>query len=133
MLLLALLTLPPLALAAQEPPSLLPPRTALLAPRQAPPLSADAAPKDDTTTRVANVQLLPSILHSNRATPSSRRRRAAGGALIGLVIGGAVGIVHGSMGHPGLPHLGIDIPSELEYTPFFMVLGGVIGWQMSSP
>jgi hypothetical protein len=43
--------------------------------------------------------------------------RIALGATLGLVAGAAVGFLHGAAGHPGLPHIGLDVPSELEYTP----------------
>ena len=53
--------------------------------------------------------------------------RIAIGATLGLVAGAAVGFIHGAAGHPGLPHTGMDVPSELEYTPFFALGGAIVG------
>lgn len=58
-------------------------------------------------------------------------RRVVLGATLGLLAGTAIGVVYGAAGHPGLPHIGEDVPSELEYTPLFAlggaVLGGILG------
>jgi hypothetical protein len=54
-------------------------------------------------------------------------RRIALGATLGLLAGTAIGVVYGAAGHPGLPHIGADVPSELEYTPLFALGGAVVG------
>ena len=53
-----------------------------------------------------------------------------------LLAGGTLGFLYGKAGHPGLPHVGEDVPPELEYLlPFTiggMVLGTVIGGNVRS-
>jgi hypothetical protein len=79
--------------------------------------------------------LLPVASHSpllgaSRTAPRScaaRTRRTFGGAALGFLLGGAIGYAHGAAGHPGLPHTGLDVPDEWEYTPFFALAGGIGG------
>ena len=62
-----------------------------------------------------------------RAQCPGRPSRTAKGFLLGVLLGGSLGYVHGSAGHPGLPHTGLDVPDQWEYTPLFALAGGIVG------
>lgn len=65
-----------------------------------------------------------------------RKSRVLFGFGVGLLAGGTLGFLYGNAGHPGLPHVGEDVPPELEYQlPFTiggMVLGTVVGGRARS-
>lgn len=129
-LFLALLAMPGIPLAAQN--------TIGNAPARVTPSLERVAP------RLADASVLPPLSHSvpqrvHSLTPllapraraqmscPNRTQRVVGGVVLGLVLGGGIGYLHGSAGHPGLPHTGLDFPEELEYTPFFALAGGIAG------
>lgn len=58
---------------------------------------------------------------------AGRTARIISGIGVGILGGGIIGYLHGRADHPGLPHLGIDVPSEWEYTPLFALAGGIVG------
>ena len=99
-------------------------------------LASITSPRSVTLVPVSN----PQHTGSSRAREGSpditlariqERKASAGrvalGATLGLAAGAAVGFIHGAAGHPGLPHIGLDVPSELEYTPLFALGGAIVG------
>lgn len=86
------------------------------------PIFSDSVPEPIPT-------FAPLLIGRERAQMNcpGRPRRVLVGAALGLLLGGAIGYVHGSAGHPGLPHTGADIPDEWEYTPLFALAGGIVG------
>jgi hypothetical protein len=71
----------------------------------------------------------PTAAVAERATVrrTSRTGRTLIGAGLGFLAGTALGVAYGALGNPGLPHLGTDTASELEYTPIFAVAGAITG------
>ena len=60
-----------------------------------------------------------------------RSTRILEGVLLGALIGGTIGVLHGLAGHPGLPHTGLDVPDVFEYSPLFTLAGAIVGGQVA--
>lgn len=64
------------------------------------------------------------------------KSRSLLGVGLGFLAGAGLGVAYGAAGHPGLPHVGSDLPPEMEYVvPFTLggvILGGILGANVKS-
>ena len=86
---------------------------------------------DGSLTLKTEIQPTPLVLKRSDIdviqVSQGKKSHALLGIGLGFLAGVGIGVAYGAAGHPGLPHVGGDIPPEMEYVVQFTLGGTIIG------